>query len=153
MKITITSKDFGAAKALLNRVGEKVDGALEGAFEAGTSHLHMGAQNRVPVKSGNLKRNIKKEVSSSTPGRWSGTVHVDLSGAPYGAEVEFGSSGLPEGVILPKKGKFLKFEIGGKTIFAKAVFQPGKPYMRPAFEQDGPEAVEIIKKMVLETLQ
>jgi len=38
-------------------------------------------------------------------------VSVDLLDLPYGFEVEYGLSGIPEWIILPKKGQSLKFEI------------------------------------------
>lgn len=53
------------------------------------------------------------------------------------------------GTITPKKGKFLKFTIGGKTIFAKKAVMPPRPYM--PFLPDGtlaPFAVEPIKEVL-----
>jgi len=44
----------------------------------------------------------------------------------YAAIHEFG------GTIKPKNGQYLKFEINGKTIFAKQVTIPARPYLKPA---------------------
>lgn len=131
----------------LQAMKDKIQDATRIGVEAGIKVIQFAAQNEVPVKTGNLKSKILVRTEES-PGRVRGVCYVDLNSAPYGAEVEYGSSGLPEGVILPKKGKFLVFEIDGKTIFTKAVFQPGHPYMRPAFDQFGNEAIEKAKDII-----
>lgn len=48
------------------------------------------------------------------------------------------------GIIKPVKGKFLKFEIGGRTIFAKQVKIPARPFLRPSVKAKRPEVVRIL---------
>ncbi len=63
---------------------------------------------------------------------------------PSSREVEVGTSKVYAaihqfgGVIKPKKGKFLVFEIGGKKIFAKSVTMPARPFLgiSPANEKE-----------------
>lgn len=153
MNITVSTSGIEGIRAKIQAMKDRAESVVKAGIEAGVMDLQTGAQGRVPVKTGNLKRNIQRKVEIISPGRVKGTVYVDLSGAPYGAEVEHGSIGLPEGVILPRKGKFLMFEVAGKTVFARAVYQPGTPYMRPTFEQDGSAAVEKAKGMIVEGLK
>lgn len=59
-------------------------------------------------------------------------VHDDYadvgSNLVYAAIHEYG------GTILPKKGKYLVFNIDGQTIFAKKVVIPKRPYLAPALD-------------------
>lgn len=50
------------------------------------------AQLGVPVKTGLLQSAVKKEVTHNGYGKYQGAVYVDLSMAPYGKDMEFGTS-------------------------------------------------------------
>lgn len=84
----------------------------------------------VPVRTGNLGRQIKEgQISFTGPRTVSGSVedHAD-----YALYVHEGSG--PH-VIRPRKAKALRFQIGGRTIFAKLVNHPGtkpRPFLRNA---------------------
>ena len=70
--------------------------------------------------SGNLAQSLTYRV-----GRNFAEVGTNL---PYAAIHEFG------GTIKPKNGKYLKFQINGKWIFAKQVTIPKRPYLEPSLK-------------------
>jgi hypothetical protein len=84
----------------------------------------------VPVRTGNLGRSIGEgQVRVTGPRTVSGSVHAT---ARYAAPVHEGSR--PH-VIRPRRAKALRFEIGGRTVFAKMVRHPGsrsRPFLRNA---------------------
>ena len=91
------------------------------------------AKEKAPVDTGELKDSITHEVT--------GTSLTITVGAAHGLYQEFGTASRGEFPgqpyeIKPKKGKYLKFKVGDKTVFAKKVKHPGvapQPFLRPAF--------------------
>jgi len=84
----------------------------------------------VPVKTGKLRRSLSIKVESSKV-----IIGPNETQAPYAGYVEFGTRPHE---ILPKKGKYLVFTVGGKKVFATKVNHPGtqpQPYVKPAFEK------------------
>lgn len=98
-----------------------------------TAHKIAGrAAITAPVDEGELQGSIYAE-GTSDPLTWKVVV-----GAGHGADVEFGT-GPHE--IRPVKGKFLRFKIDGREIFARMVHHPGtapQPYLRPAVNYEAP---------------
>jgi len=88
------------------------------------------ARQDVPVKTGNLGRTIREgEVRFVGPAVVSGYVEAT---APYAAAVHEGSR--PH-VIRPRTKQYLRFDVGGRTVFAKMVRHPGtkaRPFLRNA---------------------
>ncbi|AQT78325.1 hypothetical protein B1R94_02345 [Mycolicibacterium litorale] len=88
------------------------------------------ARQDVPVKTGNLGRSIREgEIRFVGPAVVQGSVEAT---APYAAAVHEGSRAH---VIRPRTAKALRFEIGGRTVFAKMVRHPGvkaRPFLRNA---------------------
>lgn len=90
-----------------------------------------------PIRTGALRDSIKIEY---TDGGLGATVFPTM---PYAVYLEYGTGGRGEYPgsaykIRPKRGQFLKFQVGGKTIYAKEVTHPGispRPFMRPAAER------------------
>lgn len=77
-----------------------------------------------PVITGNLRRSINHYVK----GPFESGVRQD--GADYWVDVEYGTK--PH-VITPKRGKALRFRVGGKYVFARKVNHPGSkpnPFVR-----------------------
>lgn len=70
--------------------------------------------------------------------------------APYALFVERGTgmfSRTPH-LIYPKKAKALRFEIGGKVIFAKYIIgQPGQFFMKRTREAIGPELRDLAARL------
>ncbi len=78
-----------------------------------------------PIKSGRLLSTIRVKGNQI----WVGSASV----APYWADVEYGTK--PH-MILPRNGKFLRWEGPDGPIFARKVHHPGtkaQPYIRPNF--------------------
>lgn len=84
----------------------------------------------VPVRTGNLGRTIGEgQIRITGPRTVSGSVHAN---ARYAAPVHEGSR--PH-IIRPRTAKALRFEVGGRTVFAKMVRHPGtraRPFLRNA---------------------
>lgn len=84
----------------------------------------------VPVRTGNLGRSIGEgQIRFTGPRTVSGSVHAL---ADYAAPVHEGSR--PH-LIRPRKAQALRFQIGGRTVFAKLVHHPGsraRPFLRNA---------------------
>lgn len=82
---------------------------------------------RCPVDKGFLRNSINFEITEQG---------ITISMADYGKYVEFGTA--PH-IIKAKNGQALKFEMNGKTVFAKSVVHPGtrpNPFIRTTFFQD-----------------
>lgn len=97
-----------------------------------TNRIVALASLKAPVDTGNMRRSIGQEPIRVFATRVESGVEVT---ANYAAAVENGSG--PR-VIRPRRKKALKFEIGGRTVFAKSVNHPGtraRPFLRPAAEQ------------------
>ena len=90
------------------------------------------AKQKAPVDTGKLRDSITHEVSE-------GRLTISV-GAQYGMFQEFGTASRGEFPgqpykIRPKNGKYLKFKVGKRTVYAKEVTHPGvypQPYLRPA---------------------
>lgn len=90
------------------------------------------AQVFVDKDTGNLGNSISTDVDEDGLGGEVGPT------AEYGDDVEYGTS--PH-LITPKNGQFLRFQIGGRTVFARVVHHPGtapRPYMGPAADRNIP---------------
>lgn len=88
------------------------------------------ARQDVPVRTGNLGRTIGEgPIHFTGPRTVAGSVHAK---ADYALYVHDGSQ--PH-LIRPRKAQALRFQIGGRTVFAKLVRHPGtkaRPFLRNA---------------------
>ncbi|EHI13143.1 hypothetical protein [Mycolicibacterium thermoresistibile] len=87
----------------------------------------------VPVLTGHLGRSIRElPIKVSGPRVVTGGVEAT---ADYAAPVHEGSAAH---VIRPRKAKALRFQIGGRTVFARMVRHPGtkaRPFLRNAAQR------------------
>ncbi|QRY48157.1 hypothetical protein JVX93_16055 [Mycolicibacterium boenickei] len=87
----------------------------------------------VPVRTGNLGRTIGEgPITFTGPRTVQGSVHAT---ADYALHLHDGSR--PH-VIRPVKAQALRFQIGGRTVFAKLVRHPGtkaRPFLRNAAQR------------------
>lgn len=85
------------------------------------------ARQDVPVKTGNLGRSVGEgRIGFTGPRTITGSVHA---AAPYAAAVHEGRRAR---VIVPRRASALRFQIGGRTVFAKMVRQGpvrGRPFL------------------------
>lgn len=63
----------------------------------------------------------------------------NASGGAYGSDLIYAWMREEGGTIVPKKGQFLVFEIGGRLVFARSVTQEGSHYMQDSADQLEPE--------------
>lgn len=92
------------------------------------------------VRSGKLLNSIRNEMvenATSIYGR------VYSQGVPYAGIHERGGVTRPH-VIVPVRAKALRFEVGGKVVFAQRVNHPGskipaRPYLAPALAEMTPQ--------------
>jgi phage gpG-like protein len=122
---------------VLKKVGDKLPDAMElvGQF------VKSEAKNLCPVVTSNLKNSIAHEVVGGTVARIGSPVE-------YAAAVELGTK--PH-IIEPKNAEALKFEIGGKTVFAKRVNHPGTqahPFLRPAVFNNKQKIIGFFKNLI-----
>lgn len=133
-----------AATADLRKLAESMaDAQQTGAQQIAQNLIKQAAvqvqsvsQSLAPIKTGALRGSITITYETST--RAVIGPHVI-----YGPYQEFGTGSrgeFPTGAytIRPKKGKYLRFNAGGKTVYTKKVTHPGvkaQPYMRPAIRQ------------------
>lgn len=87
----------------------------------------------VPVRTGNLGRTIGEgRIFRSGPRTIHGSVHAKADYALYVHE------GTRPHVIRPRRAQALRFQIGGRTVFAKLVRHPGtkaRPFLRNAAQR------------------
>ncbi|WAB09200.1 hypothetical protein SEA_LITTLEMUNCHKIN_24 [Gordonia phage LittleMunchkin] len=98
-----------------------------------TRKIANQARQRVPVRTGNLGRSIQEDpVSMNGPFRAEGGVTAH---AHYAAAVELGSR--PH-LIRARNAQALRFNVGGRTVFATEVHHPGtraRPFLRNSADQ------------------
>lgn len=81
-----------------------------------------------PVKTGATRRGVRRTPTRRLGNRLTATTE---NTTPQGEYVERGTR--PH-VILPRNGKYLRFRIGGRTIYARKVNHPGappRPWLKP----------------------
>lgn len=135
--------------AKLKNLGTDVDNNLELALVAGGLILQNGMKQRVRKDTRTLARSIHigghEDGSSDSgdssrpqvpqPERSRGRVKIFIgTNLEYAAIHEFG------GEITPKRARALRFKVKGEWVTVKRVRITAQPYMRPAFDEDGPEA-------------
>jgi hypothetical protein len=90
------------------------------------------AKQEAPSKTFNLRKSIVHKTQSD------GNKAVVKTELDYSVHQEFGTGiyGIKRRPITPKRGKFLKFEVNGKTVFARSVKGvKGKFFMKKGSEE------------------
>lgn len=123
--------------------------ARETALKAGLLLIQNQAKQNVHKQTGTLSRSIISEVESQGE-RTEGRTGTNLE---YAAMEEFGTAGLPGGVLRPKNAPYLVFEVNGQVIQTKEVRREGHPYLRPAFDQKKNQAVQEVRRALKEIIQ
>jgi phage gpG-like protein len=120
---------------------------VENQVQKSTKNIGNGARQRVPVRSGDLKKSISTRFDSRSI-----TGYIAAK-KPYAHLVEFGHKG---GTARPDTKKALKIPwaggmgVGGENFAASADIPSvrERPYMRPAFENEKPNLIRGIKEAV-----
>lgn len=121
---------LGALNDLRKQVNRSMATATLHIAQYATNAALAEARARVPVKTGDLKRSIKiTESNIGYDSAWF-TIEPTVDWAKY---VE---SDTKPHIIRARNVEFLKFTIGGRTIFRRSVRHPGtraQPFMGPAY--------------------
>ena len=111
-------------------LGAQVNEVLQRRMRSIIRQIAADARTNAPVDTGRMAQAIKEDpIESPTPFRVIGGV---TSHAPYSIYVHQGTA--PH-VIRPRNASALKFEAGGRTIFASSVRHPGtraRPFLTNA---------------------
>lgn len=129
--VIVGGEELARKLALL---GEAVAGeVLAAAVRSGAQPIENDAVRRAPYKTNTLRRSIHTEVEITEPGKAEATIGTDVI---YAAQREFG------GTIKPVNAKLLHWvDKSGAHHFAKSVYQPPRPYLRPALDENQDKAV------------
>lgn len=116
---------------------------VEAALKRGTNAVYREARQRVPIRSGKLKKSIRQRFSTV---KLEGQV---FSNQPYAHLVEFGSRAH---TVKPRKKKALRFFRGGPVFTKRARIpaQSGKPFFKPAYDYVEPQLIRDVKKAIQE---
>jgi HK97 gp10 family phage protein len=144
---TVTLKGGKELAKKLATLSEAMQGkALEAAVADGALPIQNDARRLAPFITRTLARSIHTNVETTAPGRAEAAVGTDVI---YAAQREFG------GQIVSKNAKLLHWvDKSGQHHFAKSVYQPPHPYLRPALDNNieaakrefGEALLEIINK-------
>lgn len=127
---------------------------LRDAFRQVGDHVGVKTVNGVAL-AGNAYKNDVQALAPYKRGHLRRSVHVEMQeddGQPvamvgtnliYARQREYG------GVIKAKNAPFLVFEIDGRIIRTKSVYQPATPYFRPPLVQNQAKYRGIIREAIL----
>lgn len=118
---------------------------MRGAMRAGAKVFAAAAQRGVPARSGKLRKGIRVRTSMK-PGQARAKV---VSTEWYSKFVEMGTAAH---IISGKNGGWLRLHGGS---FVRSVDHPGAkphPFMRPAFDSQGPQATLAIGLALKKTI-
>jgi len=125
---------------------------MRSALRAGARVIANEAKLNVPIQDGDLRASIRTG-SNAKKGQVEAYARAGNKKAWYYRFVEFGTAAH---IIKGKNGNNLKFTArDGKSISVPQVLHPGakaKPYMRPALDSKGDEAVVAVTKRIRERL-
>jgi len=111
MRLSITTTFNPKSKSNLS---ERMQSAIDFAIRKAALRVQNEAKELMPIRTGRLRSSF---TATANPGG------IDMKWtAPYAEDVNFGAT--PH-IILPKAAQVLKFQMGGKTVFAKRVNHPG----------------------------
>lgn len=106
--------------------------------------LRNDAAQNAPYLTGNLRRSITMEM-------------VNDKKVIVGSNLAYARIHDEGGVITPKKGKFLRFQVGGQWVSVRKVTIPkyrGQGYLTPAFEKlAGGDAVDIFTEEIMRAIK
>lgn len=127
------------AKRLAERMPEEVDrGILEGLRKA-ILIAEQGAKVRAPVETGHLRRSIRSAVEANNLA-WVGSDVI------YARIQELG------GTILPRRGKYLRFQIGTRWVTVPYVTIQGKHYLERGITENQGRIADTIRNSIIKEI-
>ncbi len=151
--------DRSKALQALREFPQAMGDALRPAVKAGLRDIQVQAaqDHRFTSRSGNLDRSITPDYG---PGALQGRVQLDTGIASYGP-IQHGGSGVygPKGqpfTVEAKKGKALRWVMGGRFIFARRVTiqgVKGDPFLYRAADVAQPGIMARINRAIQSVIQ
>jgi len=137
-RVNFSVPELSDAISSLSAFDGKSAAKVEDAISSSTKAIAKGAKNRVPVRTGALKKKISSRFDK---GSLTGYVSAKT---PYAHLVEFGAKAAS---IKPVTKKALLFK-GGYSAKANIPARAARPYMRPSFEEEKPNLIRNVKEAV-----
>lgn len=128
---------------LLRRL-KKMDAAV--GRQAAAKALRAGAQHLMGVIKVNIAEKPLLDIGNLRDSVVEDELHTgSTSWITFGPHTVYAAIHEFGGIILPTNGPFLVFKgKDGKLVFTRSVTMPARPYIRPAIDSDGDEALEIL---------
>lgn len=117
MEFTV-STSFDLHRTTIQRMLRLPGGMVYRHMEGRVRRVEAEARRRAPGSMGSAA-NLTVQIRTGPGGDFQGVVNVRHPAALF---VIFGTRGHP---IRPVRARALRFNVGGRTVFAKAVFHPG----------------------------
>jgi HK97 gp10 family phage protein len=141
------SANIDALAQRLMQAGLSSEQAVTEAMMQAATFIAATMKSLAPVDTGNLRDSIGIQLQGGSI-----IIGPDMSQAPYAGYVEFGTQ--PHD-IRPKNAQALRFQVGGRVIYARVVHHPGTApahYVARAFEQWvdslGPMAADVGAQLI-----
>ena len=134
--VTIDTSDYDNKMSNLQSVLKRMPREI---LEQGSAVIENDLQRNVPVRTGRLRNSITREVSDTSA--------VIRTNSGYG---RFVNDGTAPHIIYPRNGRFLRFEIQGKVIYAKRVRHPGfigRKFVEQTLQESMPKIMELLKNI------
>lgn len=102
------------------------------------------------VKSEKLSGQVLRIRTNRLKSSIAGTANAvgDIISGKIGTNVVYARIHELGGTIVPKNGPFLKFNIGGRWIFASKVTMPKRPYLAPSLNENKSFIVKQFQKTI-----
>ena len=138
----VTSNDLTKALSDISAWDGKTRLAIENVLQDSTKNIARGAKPKAAQSSGKIKKSINKGFDRRKP---EGLVKAKTS---YAHIVEFGAKAH---IVKAKNKKALPISAGGELVLRKSAKIParkGRPFIKPAFEEEEPKLVSNMKKVL-----
>ena len=146
MKIKSDIKEFVKFQQDTSKNTKLIPLKLEKAFRTGleyiltrikTGYLTGPRPEKLGVVTGRLRSSITY-LMTPNPGKITAEIGTNVI---YGAVHEYG------GIILPKKGNYLKFKTGGGWVSVKKVTMPKRPFIEPGIKDMIPKVEQLLENV------
>lgn len=138
----VTSNDLTKALSDISAWDGRTRLAVENVLQDSTKNIARSAKQKAAVRSGKLKKSIKTGFDRRKP---EGLIKAKT---PYAHIVEFGAKAH---IVKAKNKKALTIFAGGEELlrkYAKIPARKGRPFIKPAFEQEEPKLISNMKKVL-----
>jgi hypothetical protein len=139
-KVNMNVPELKAALAKIDQFDTASRAKIGGCIQASTINIANGARRRIRVKSGRMQKSIKSKYD---PAKMTGTIRASWPAVC----LEFGHKGAHE-VPVNKKALLIGGDYFSSANIPKV---PAYPFMRPAYEDEKPNLINSITKVLGES--